>query len=95
MNFVDNEEDAVLVANLPQSLEVTLGSGNVSSFSENGFENESSGVTRSGLLLEEELEAEEGLLNEFVIRGSVVETELMPVRVRSGENTRLRDKEAH
>lgn len=67
LNLVDDEQDAVLVADLPQSLEVALGSGDVSSLSENGLENERSGVASSGLLLEEELEAEEGLLNELVV----------------------------
>jgi hypothetical protein len=67
LDFVDNEEDAVLVANLPQSLEVSLRSRDVSSFSENGFENESSGITRSGFLLEEKLEAVESLFNELVV----------------------------
>jgi len=92
LNFIDDEEDTVLIADLSQSFEVTLRCGDVSSLTEDGFEDESGGVSRSGLLLEEKLEAVEGLFDEFVVRGGVRNTELMPVRVRSSENTGLKKR---
>lgn len=59
LDLVNDEQDAVVVANLPQALEVTLGRGDVTSLAENGLDDEGGGVAGSGLLLEEELELRE------------------------------------
>lgn len=80
----------MLVADLPQSLEVALRRRDVTSFTENRFEDESGSVSRSGLLFEEEFETVQGLFDEFVVRGGVVEPELVPVGVGSCEDTGLR-----
>lgn len=83
----------MLVTDLPQPLEVSLGSGDVTSLAENGFEYESGGVSRCSLLLEEEFETVEGLFDELIVRGRVRYSKLMPVRVRGSENTGLKEEQ--
>jgi len=60
-----------------------------SSLTEDGLDDESGGVTRSRLLLEEELEAVESVLDELVVRGGVRKSKLMPVGVGGSENSGL------
>jgi hypothetical protein len=89
LNLVDDEKDAVVVTDLAETFEVALGGRNVTSLTENRLDDESGGVARGGLLLEEELETVEGLLDEVVVGGGVGKTELVPVRVRGGEDAGL------
>lgn len=79
----------MLVADLPQSLKVALGGRDVTSLAENGLENKGGGITGGSVLLEEELEAVQSLLDKLVVRGRVRKAKLVPVRVRSREDTGL------
>lgn len=56
LDLINDEKDAIVIADLAKTLEVSLGSGDVSSLAENGLDDESGGVAGGGLLLEEEVE---------------------------------------
>lgn len=56
LHLVDDEEEAIAVANLAHALEVARKSGNVASLTENGLDDDAGRVARGSLLLEEELE---------------------------------------
>mgnify|MGYP006886177352 CR=1 FL=1 len=56
LDFVDDEKDAVLVANAAQALKVALRRGDVATLAKDRLDDERSRVTRCSLLLEEELE---------------------------------------
>lgn len=56
LDFVDDEKDAIVIADLAKALEEALGSGDVTSLAENGLDDEGGGVTGSSLLLEKKLE---------------------------------------
>lgn len=56
LDLINNEQQAVLVTDATETLEVALGSGDVSSLSEDGLNQDRGGVAGCGFLLQEELE---------------------------------------
>lgn len=60
LDLVDDQEDAVLVADAAQALEVALGRRDVAALAEDGLDDERGRVARRRLLLEEELELRAG-----------------------------------
>jgi len=60
LDLVDDQEDAVLVADAAQALEVALGRRDVAALAEDGLDDERCRVARRRLLLEEELELRAG-----------------------------------
>lgn len=53
LDFVDDQKYTVLVADFSQALQVSGGRWNVTTFSEDGLDEDGGGVSGSGLLLQE------------------------------------------
>lgn len=55
LDFIDNEEDTVLIADVPEALEELRRRRYVPAFTEERLDDDGSGVARRGLLCEEEI----------------------------------------
>jgi hypothetical protein len=89
LDLVGDHQDAVLVADFSDVLEVSGRGGDVASLSDDGLDEDGGGVLGSGLLEEEVVELEAGLSDELLLRGLLGDAHGVPVREGGGEDAGL------
>lgn len=89
LHFVKNQQNAMLVANIPKGAQVRCGRGHVSALAQDGLDYDCRRLVWVGLLREKQVELVERLVDDFLLGCRRWKAKLMPVGERRDKHPGL------